>query len=55
MKPKNVLVKSDWMQNEVKKLFEVPKEKIVVIPENMDLRIKAVLNVYERVREGPGE
>jgi glycosyltransferase involved in cell wall biosynthesis len=42
-----LVVKSDWMRNEVGRVYKVPLEKIVVIPPRSAGWIKHVLSVYQ--------
>lgn len=44
-------VKSEWMKDEIIRIYKVPPEKIAVIPENTDDWIKEVLQVYGSVSE----
>ena len=44
-----VIVRSQWMRNEVKQKYEVPLEKIAVIDQKSSDWVVDVLNVYERV------
>lgn len=46
---KQVSVKSDWMKDEVVRIYKVPPEKISVIPKNSNLWIKGVLKLYNSV------
>lgn len=41
-----VIVKSEWMKEEIIRIYKVPKEKINVISTNPDSWIKEVLKVY---------
>jgi len=49
----HVTAKSDWMQNEINRIYQVPKEKIAVIPPASTNWIKNVLEVYKTVTEAP--
>jgi hypothetical protein len=42
-----VTAKSDWMQTEITRLYNVPKEKISVILQSTDSWAKSVLEVYK--------
>jgi glycogen synthase len=44
-------VKSEWMKEEVARIYKVPNEKIAVIPANSDSGISQVLKVYRNVAE----
>ncbi len=44
-------VKSKWMKDEVARIYNVPEEKIAVIPTNSDSWIPEVLKVYGSVAE----
>jgi hypothetical protein len=44
-------VKSEWMKEEIIRIYKVPPEKIAVIPENTEDWIKEVLQVYGSVAE----
>jgi hypothetical protein len=49
---KKVSVKSEWMRNEVVRLYNVPKEKIEVIVPNANSWVKKVLELYKTVAGG---
>jgi glycogen synthase len=49
---KKVSVKSEWMQNEVARIYNVPKEKIEVVAPNANSWIKKVLELYKTVAGG---
>jgi glycogen(starch) synthase len=49
---KKVTTNSEWMHNEVMKLYQVPKEKVVVISQKPDSQVKEVLRVYNGVSGG---
>ena len=49
---KKVGVKSEWMRNEVIRIYNVPKEKIEVISPNTNSWIKEVLELYKTVAGG---
>jgi hypothetical protein len=49
---KKITVKTEWMRDEVIRLYEVPKEKIVVIPKDPKSRITEVLDIYREVSGG---
>jgi glycosyltransferase involved in cell wall biosynthesis len=44
-----ISVKSEWMRDEVNRIYKVPKEKIVVIPADADSWIAEVLKLYKSV------
>ena len=44
-----ISVKSEWMRDEVIRIYKVPKEKIVVISTDSDSWIAAVLKLYKSV------
>ena len=44
-------VKSEWMKDEVNRIYQVPKEKIAVIPSGTENWISEVLKVYSGVAE----
>lgn len=48
---KIVSVKSEWMKDELTRIYNVPAEKIVVIPTTSGSWIKDVLSLYNRVAE----
>jgi hypothetical protein len=47
-----LLVKSEWMKNEIYKIFKVPLEKVKVVSSESPHLIKDVLGVYKSVAEG---
>jgi glycogen synthase len=47
-----VTAKSEWMQNEIIRLYQVPKEKIAVISPWTAFLVKDVLNVYKAASGG---
>jgi glycogen synthase len=49
---KKVTVKSEWMQNEVGRLYKVPEEKIAVILPEKDSWVKDVRKVYHEAAGG---
>ena len=49
---KKVSAKSEWMQNEVIRIYNVPKEKIEVISPNTNSWVKEVLELYKTVAGG---
>jgi glycosyltransferase involved in cell wall biosynthesis len=49
---KKVSVKSEWMRNEVVRIYNVPKEKIEVVAPNVNSWIKKVLELYKTVAGG---
>ena len=51
---KKVSVKSEWMRNEVVRIYNVPKEKIEVVAPNANSWVKKVLELYRTVAGGLG-
>jgi glycogen synthase len=49
---KKVTAKSEWMQNEIIRLYKVPKEKIKVITPNTNNWVKNVLETYKTAATG---
>ena len=49
---KKVTAKSEWMQSEVVRLYQVPTQKIVVISQKRNSQVKEVLKVYKEVLGG---
>jgi glycosyltransferase involved in cell wall biosynthesis len=49
---KKVSVKSEWMRNEVVRIYNVPKEKIEVVAPNANSWVKGVLELYKTVAGG---
>jgi glycosyltransferase involved in cell wall biosynthesis len=49
---KKVSVKSEWMRNEVVRIYNVPKEKIEVVAPNANSWVKKVLEIYKTVAGG---
>jgi glycosyltransferase involved in cell wall biosynthesis len=49
---KKVSVKSEWMRNEVVRIYNVPKEKIEVVVPNANSWVKDVLELYKTVAGG---
>jgi glycosyltransferase involved in cell wall biosynthesis len=49
---KKVSVKSEWMRNEVIRIYNVPKEKIEVVAPNANSWVKKVLELYKTVAGG---
>jgi glycosyltransferase involved in cell wall biosynthesis len=47
-----ISVKSEWMRDEVIRIYKVPKEKIVVISANSNSWIKEILKLYNNVAGG---
>jgi glycosyltransferase involved in cell wall biosynthesis len=47
-----VTVRSDWMENEISRLYKVPKEKIIVVSPIADSWVKDVIRVYASVSGG---
>jgi len=48
---KSVSVKSEWMRDEIERIYKVPKEKITVISTKPDSWIKEVQKLYNSVSE----
>jgi len=48
---KKVSVKSEWMRNEVVRIYNVPKEKIEVVAPDANSWVKDVLELYKTVLE----
>ncbi len=46
---KKVSVKSDWMKDEIVRIYKVPKEKITVIHTNANSSIKDILKLYHSI------
>jgi glycosyltransferase involved in cell wall biosynthesis len=49
---KRLLVKSEWMRNEVVRVYKVPADKIGVIPKESATWIKDVLDTYKMIAGG---
>ena len=49
-----VTAKSEWMRDEIVRIYNVPKEKIKVVTPNTDSWIKEVLELYTAVAGGSG-
>ena len=49
---KKVSVKSEWMRNEVVRIYNVPKEKIEVVASNANSWVTDVLELYKTVAGG---
>jgi hypothetical protein len=49
---KKVSVKSEWMRNEVVRMYNVPKEKIEVVAPDANSWVKDVLELYKTVAGG---
>jgi hypothetical protein len=49
-----VTTKSEWMRDEIVRIYNVPKEKIKVVTPNSDSWIKEVLEMYTAVAGGSG-
>jgi hypothetical protein len=50
-----VSAKSEWMQNEIVRIYKVPKEKIKIVLPSSDSWMKEVLELYKTVSGGFGE
>lgn len=48
---KKVTAKSEWMKNELTRLYSVPEEKITIIPSTSESWIQEILKVYRTVAE----
>ena len=46
---KKVTAQSEWMQNEVIRLYKVPKEKISIVKQNADSWVKDTIDIYNEV------
>jgi glycogen(starch) synthase len=46
---KRIIAKSEWMEDEVARIYKVPKEKIKVINQNGDSWVRDILGVYKSV------
>jgi glycosyltransferase involved in cell wall biosynthesis len=46
---KKITVQSEWMQNEVIRLYKVPKEKITLVKQNADSWVKDIIDIYNEV------
>jgi glycogen(starch) synthase len=46
-----ISVKSEWMKDEAVRIYNVPKEKIIIISPNPNDRLSEVLRLYNRVAE----
>ena len=51
---KKVSVKSEWMRDEIVRIYNVPKEKVAVVSPNTDSWIKDVLRLYSSAVGGLG-
>jgi hypothetical protein len=49
---KALMVKSEWMMDEVLRLYKVPQEKVKVIPPKSANWVKNVLGIYHNVAGG---
>jgi len=49
---KKVSAKSEWMRNEVVRIYNVPKEKIEIVAPNANSWVKKVLELYKTVTGG---
>ena len=47
-----ISVKSEWMRDEISRIYKVPKEKIVVIPAPTNSWIKEILKIYRSASGG---
>jgi hypothetical protein len=45
-------VKSDWMKDEIIRIYKVPKEKITVIPTGSSTWLTDIIDLYGRVAGG---
>jgi glycogen(starch) synthase len=48
----HITAKSEWMQKEITRIYQVPKEKITIVTPTSTTWIKNILEVYKTVREG---
>jgi glycosyltransferase involved in cell wall biosynthesis len=51
---KKVSVKSEWMRDEIVRIYNVPKEKVTVVSPSTDSWIKNVMELYTSVAGGLG-
>jgi len=49
-----VTVKSEWMQTEINRIYQVPKEKIKIIAPETNAWWKKTIEIYKKVIEGGG-
>jgi hypothetical protein len=47
----SVTVKSEWMKEEVARIYQVPIQKIAVIPPNSESGVSDFLKVYSSIAE----
>lgn len=47
-----VVAKTDYMQDEITKIYKVPKQKIKVVPPNGETRTKSLVRIYKDAAEG---
>lgn len=47
-----ITAKSDWMQNEITRIYQVPKEKITVTSPSSDSWVATILGVYQKTCRG---
>ena len=48
-----IAVKSQWMKDEVTRIYKIPIEKITVISSDPIISVKDVLKLYSKVAEAP--
>jgi len=48
----NLIVKSEWMRDEVFRLYKVPLEKVKVVPPKSAKWIKSILETYKSIAQG---
>jgi len=48
----NISVKSEWMREEIVRIYKVPLEKISIVSNQPDLQIKQILKLYNSVAGG---
>lgn len=51
----NVTVKSDWMRDEILRVYKVPKEKISVVSASSSRWVEDVLEIYRAASGGAGK
>jgi hypothetical protein len=49
---KKISVKSEWMRDEVIRIYKVPEEKIIVLPTNSSSWVTEILKLYSNVAGG---
>jgi len=49
---KKISVKTEWIRDEIIRIYKVPRDKIVVVKPNTDFWIKEILSLYDTVSGG---